>query len=89
MCFFHKYLAPYGGWDWAVIAVAILQSYFAFGSYVIDITKQLIPIMKEKKAAKLGVAVNGETERVDSADEAKTEETTTEDNANEDKTENN
>ncbi|MDY4559559.1 MAG: CDP-alcohol phosphatidyltransferase family protein [Eubacteriales bacterium] len=89
MCFFHKYLAPYGAWDWAVIAVAILQSYFAFGSYVIDITKQLIPIVKEKKAAKLGVEVNGTAECGDVADKAKTEEKTTEGKISEDKTENN
>ncbi|MGN0795479.1 MAG: CDP-alcohol phosphatidyltransferase family protein [Christensenellales bacterium] len=61
MCFFHKYLVPYGAWDWAVISVAILQSYFALGSYVIDVAKQLIPILKEKKAAKAGVKTIAET----------------------------
>lgn len=71
MCFFHKYLVPYGAWDWAVIAVAILQSYFALGSYVIDVVKQLIPILKEKKAAKLSGETVNEKDTSVSDDEEK------------------
>ena len=52
LCFFHKYVAP---WDWAVITVAVAQSYFALYTYLVDVIKQLIPIIKEKRAKKLGI----------------------------------
>lgn len=48
LCFFHKYVAP---WDWAVIAVAIAQSYAAAFNYLFVTIKALRELKKEKKEA--------------------------------------
>ena len=86
LCFFHKYVAP---WDWAVITVAVAQSYFALYTYLVDVIKQLIPIIKEKRAKKLGIeTANGAVSEV-AADGEKSEKSVSGDNVAETQVEGN
>ncbi len=45
LTFFHPYVAP---WDWAVMAVATCQTYYAFFTYLKIGVKQMIEIKKKK-----------------------------------------
>ena len=86
LCFFHKYVAP---WDWAVITVAVAQSYFALYTYLVDVIKQLIPILKERKAKKLGIeTADGAVSEV-AADGEKSEKSVSGDNVAETQVEGN